>query len=295
MNIPFKNLDKKVQRTVLQAQQAEITEYEIYKNLSRFEKKKKNSETLEHIAEDELNHYNFWKDYTKKVVSSNRVKVIFYFIICRIFGLTFGVKQMEKREGNAQYIYKTLCTKIPELMKIVRDEERHEEELIGIIDEERLKYVGSMVLGLNDALVELTGALAGLTLALQNTHLIALAGLITGIAASLSMAASEYLSTKTETSERNPAKAALYTGSAYVLTVLFLIFPYLIFKNYLFCLAFTLFNALVVILIFTYYISVARDTSFKNRFFEMAIISLSVAGVSFGIGYLIRKLFGVEV
>lgn len=88
-----------------------------------------------------------------------------------------------------------------------------------------------MVLGLNDALVELTGVLAGLTLALQNTRLVAMTGFITGIAASLSMSASEYLSAKSEEGPQDPLKASIYTGSAYVLTVLFLIFPYLLFTN----------------------------------------------------------------
>jgi VIT1/CCC1 family predicted Fe2+/Mn2+ transporter len=86
------------------------------------------------------------------------------------------------------------------------------QKLISLIDEERLKYVSSMVLGLNDALVELTGALTGLTLALQNPRLIAIVGFITGIAASMSMAASEYLSTKQEDTEKNPLKASVYTG-----------------------------------------------------------------------------------
>ena len=40
-----------------------------------------------------------------------------------------------------------------------------------------------MVLDLNDAQVELTGAPAGLTLALENTKLIALTSLITGVVA----------------------------------------------------------------------------------------------------------------
>lgn len=120
---------------------------------------------------------------------------------------------------------------MPYAKSIVKDEDEHEKQLIDLIDEERLRYVGSMVLGLNDALVELTGALAGLTFALRNTHVVAMAGLITGVAASLSMAASEYLSTKSEEGAKNPLKASVYTGSAYVLTVLFLIFPYLFFTN----------------------------------------------------------------
>jgi len=73
-----------------------------------------------------------------------------------------------------------------------------------------------MVLGLNDALVELTGTLAGLTFALKNTRLIALSGLITGIAATLSMAASEYLSARTEQESSRALKSSLYTGGAYV-------------------------------------------------------------------------------
>jgi len=170
----------------------------------------------------------------------------------------------------------------------------HERELIGLIDEELLRYVGSMVLGLSDALVELTGALAGLTLALQNTRLIAMTGLITGIAASLSMAASEYLSTKSEESDQDPLKAALYTGSAYVFTVMFLIFPYLTFANLYVCLGLTLLNAVIVILVFTFYISVAKDLSFRERFSEMALLSL-VAAFSFGIGYLIRVFMGVDI
>jgi len=67
------------------------------------------------------------------------------------------------------------------------------------------------------------------------------------------MATSEYLSTKSEESSREPFKASAYTGSAYVIIVLFLIFPYVIFTHYYFCLGFTLFNAMIVILIFTFY------------------------------------------
>mgnify|MGYP001036219971 CR=1 FL=1 len=152
-----------------------------------------------------------------------------------------------------------------------------------------------MVLGLNDALVELTGTLAGLTLVLQNTRLIAMAGLITGVAASLSMAASEYLSTKSEEDAKNPFKASVYTGFAYVLTVLFLIFPYLLLTNFYFCLGFTILNAIIVIFIFTFYISVAKDLSFTNRFLEMALISLGIAALTFGIGFLIRIFLNVEI
>jgi VIT1/CCC1 family predicted Fe2+/Mn2+ transporter len=161
-----------------------------------------------------------------------------------------------------------------------------------MLDEGRLKYAGSIVLGLNDALIELIGALAGFTLALQDSKLIVVVGLITGIAASLSMAASEYLSTKTESAGRSPVKAAFYTGFAYVLTVLVLILPFLVFSNVFFSLGTAILSALIIIMAFTFYISVVRETPFRKRFLEMAAISLGVAALSFLIGFFVRVFVG---
>jgi VIT1/CCC1 family predicted Fe2+/Mn2+ transporter len=155
--------------------------------------------------------------------------------------------------------------------------------------------MGSVVLGLNDALVELTGALAGLTLALQNTALIAVAGLITGIAASMSMAASEYLSQKSEGQGGKAVKSALYTGVAYIFTVIVLILPYLLVANVFIALVITLALAAAIIAGFNFYISVAQDLSFGSRFWEMTLLSFSIAALSFGIGWVIRAVFGVEI
>src|SRR5690606_6174699 len=184
---------------------------------------------------------------------------------------------------------------IEELAVLASEEDAHEEALIEMLDEESLRYAGSIVLGLNDALVELTGALAGYTLALQNTRLIALTGLITGIAAALSMAASEYLSTRSEDTDKNPLKASLYTGAAYILTVAVLILPYLLFPNYYLCLFLALTPAVIIIVVCNYYISDARDEPFRQRFVEMAGVSLGVALFSFGLGYVIRTFLGVDV
>jgi VIT1/CCC1 family predicted Fe2+/Mn2+ transporter len=204
---------------------------------------------------------------------------------------------MERGEESAQKTYGTVLQLDAEVQRIIDDEDAHEHQLIDMIHEEHLQYVGSVVLGLNDALVELTGALAGLTFALQNTRLIALAGLITGIAASFSMAASEFLSTRTEGGEsaETAGKSALYTGMAYIVTVILLVLPYLLIGQYLICLVTTVAIAIAIIFVFNYYISVAKDYSFRKRFFEMAGLSLGVAILSFGIGYVIRIFLGVEI
>ena len=109
------------------------------------------------------------------------------------------------------------------------------------------------------------------------------------------MAASEYLSTKSYETSRNPVKAAVYTGIAYVVTVLALILPYLLLDSSRLCLALTLAGALVIIALFNYYVSVARDEPFKRHLLEMERLSLSVAGLSFGIGYVLRTFFDIDV
>jgi VIT1/CCC1 family predicted Fe2+/Mn2+ transporter len=276
-------------------QKNEITEHHIYVRLAKTVQQPENRAVLERIAQDELKHYREWKKYTGQEVKPSAWDIQKYYWISRIFGITFGIKLMERGEESAQESYRQLRGIIPEVDTIIQEEDEHEQALLEMLDEERLRYIGSIVLGLNDALVELTGALAGFTLALQNTRLIALTGLITGIAAALSMAASEYLSTKTEQTQRSPLRASVYTGTAYIVTVMLLILPYLVLANYYICLAVTLSAAIGIIAFFNYYVSVARDVSFRERFAEMAGLSLGIAAFSFFIGWAIRNFLGVEV
>jgi len=287
-------MNKEIMDKIAVFQKNEITEYLIYSKLSG-SSKDNNKEVLRRIAEDELKHYNLWKKYSQRDIGPDTFKVWKYFLISKILGLTFGIKLMERGEQGAQVAYKAVSGAIPEAEFIAHEEDGHEKELIGMIDEERLKYVGSVVLGLNDALVELTGALAGFTFALPNTRIVAVAGLITGIAASLSMAASEYLSTKSEENDKSAMKASVYTGIAYIFTVLFLVYPYFVFTSPYLCLGVTLTNAVIVIAAFTFYVSIAKDVPFRKRFSGMTAVSLGVAATSFLIGLLVRRFLHMDV
>ena len=223
-----------------------------------------------------------------------KLRILFYTLIARIFGLTFALKLLENAETQAHLDYQAVLNDLPELAKVMMDEEQHERELLGMIDEKRLSYMGSVVLGLNDALVELTGALAGFTFAIQDSKTIALLGIITGVSASFSMAASEYLS-KTQEEEGDAISASIYTGVAYLFTVVSLILPFLLFTNPFMDLLLSVGIAVLIILVFNYYISVAKDLSFKKRFYQMAGISISVAALSFLIGWAVRKFLGLEI
>ena len=288
-------LSEEVHKQVLKFQRTEITEHHIYTRLAKKVNTPENAQIMEKIAQDELRHYNEWKRYSQQDVQPDWPKVWWYYLISRLFGYTFGIKLMEQGEQEAQDNYAQVALTIPDAHRLQHEEDVHEEQLINMLDEERLRYAGSIVLGLNDALVELTGALAGLTLALQDVKLIALSGLITGIAASMSMAASEYLSTRSEETSKQPVRAAIYTGIAYIITVALLVLPYLLFENYILDLIIALTTAVVIIAVFNYYISIAKGESFRARFLEMAGLSLGVALFSFVIGYFIRQWLDIEV
>jgi VIT1/CCC1 family predicted Fe2+/Mn2+ transporter len=287
--------DSELRKKVFDAQRNELTEHIVYKKLAAIVKDKEQAEILEKISREELDHYGMFKAFTQKDVDPKRFKVFIYVFISKVFGLNFGLKLMENGECLAQDAYAGLKTALPGIEKTVEDEKKHESALLALINEDHLKYVSSIVLGLNDALIEFTASLAGYTLALQHARLIGIVGLITGIAASTSMAASEYLSVKHEETEKDPVKASIYTGVAYVIVVTLLVLPYFLFKNVLFNLGLVVSISLLVILIFTFYISTAKGLNFKKRFLEMAGLSLVTAVLTFFIGLAIRKIFGVEV
>ena len=284
---------KKFEAKLLRAQKNEITEHLIYKTLAGIVKDNAQVDVLLRISREELAHYDRLKAITKIDVTPDGFQVFYYSLIARVFGLNFGLKLMENGETMAQDVYAGLQGKWSDVEKVMRDEKEHEVALINMIDEDRLKYISSVVLGVNDALIELTASLAGFALALQNTRLIGIVGLITGIAAATSMAASEYLSTKEEGEDKDPVKACVYTGSAYIAVVAFLVFPYFFFQNVFFCLAWTILDALIIIYAFTFYISVAKGLSFNKRFIEMAGLSIGVSIFTFFLGYAVNKVFGI--
>lgn len=289
-------ISEKTRKTILKLQQNEITEHAIYMNLSKRVKKKSVKEILQRIGREEKMHSKLWSKYTNKDLKPEKFKVFIYSLLSILLGYTFVIKIMEKGEAISLNKYELLMDEVPEANKVYLDEQKHEKALIEMLDEDRLQYVGSMVLGLNDALVELTGTLAGLSFALQNNRLVALSGLITGISATLSMASSEYLSARSE-GNSDAKKSAFYTGVMYIFAVILLVLPYIVFPShkYIHALITMLITVVIIILAFTYYISVAKDLPFKKRFIEMSTISLSVAALSFIVGVLVKHFLGIDI
>ncbi len=289
---------KVTREELLCAQRNELSEHQTYKWLASRTRNDRNREILQRIAEEERGHYQVFKRLTQTDVRPSKSKILWYQLISRVLGLSFGLRLMERGEHVTQRVYSRLKAELPELADVILDEQRHEGELLGLIEEERLQYAGSIVLGLNDALVELTGALAGLTFALRDGRVIAMAGFVTGVAASMSMAASAFLSTREEAEaggSRKPSKSAAYTGITYIVTVLVLILPYLLLGNVYMSLLTMILLSLLIILSYNFYIATAKSVGLWSRFATMAGMSLAVACISFFVGIGARTLFGVEI
>ena len=285
---------------LLRLQRMEATEAEVYRRLARIQPDPMNKSILEGIALEEERHESEIAKMTGQVIEADIWKVRKQVMLARLFGFTFSIKMMEATEKDASAEYRDLG-----LHDIADEEDAHEENMIGMLDEERLRYSGSVVLGMSDALVELTGALAGLTFALRDLRLVALAGLVTGIAAAFSMGASEFLSSRAEKKDESAIKAAIFTWISYLITVLLLVSPYLLIGNdtadfqglgpHIQALFGTLSIGLIIVALFNYYVSVVEGVSFKTRFSEMAAILGVVTLISYGIGIALRGFLGVEV
>lgn len=285
-----------VMKKLRKAQRDEMSGCKIYGAMARREKNPGNKMILQGMASEEMEHANLWKDYTGEEIAADGLKVAWYGLVSRVMGFTFVLKLIQKDEAMSTAGYSALEAEVPEAARLAAEEHAHEAMLIEMLDEERLQYVGAMVLGLNDALVELTGTIAGITFAMQDTRLVALSGIITGVSATLSMAASNYLAQRSE-GNPNAFKSSLYTGIAYLVTVALLVLPYLLFPTHMYVAALVtmLVTVILIILFFNYYISVAKGLPFLRRFAEMAVISLSVAAIAFVIGVVVKQFLGIDV
>jgi len=288
-------MDASTLQRLRRAQRAEITEHRIYHALADRAGSDHNRSLLRQIGDDERRHHDVLARHTGTPARPRVLLVVWYTVLARVLGVTFALRLMERSEGAAQLGYRELAH-LEGVAQIADEEQEHEQRLLGMLEDQRLEYAGSVVLGLNDALVELTGALAGLSLALADTRIVAAAGLVTGVAAALSMAASEYLASRHgRDAGADAGVAALYTGGAYLMAVALLILPFFLVDRVFVALASTLAIAVAIIAGFNWYLAVARDDRFWPRFLEMAAISLGVAAVSFGIGWVVRGVLGIEV
>jgi VIT1/CCC1 family predicted Fe2+/Mn2+ transporter len=274
---------------LLTFQRNEITEHHVYAAFAR-QAQGTNRDLLARIAADELRHYEQFRTFTGCDVQPNRLKIAFYRLCAMVFGFTFGIRLMERGEKQAQEAYRHFGDSLPAMVETMEEENRHERTLIDMIDEENLSYMGSMVLALNNSIQEFSGIAAGLTFALQtNAQAIGVTVLISGLAATLAMSASEYLSQKAEAQpsqghHRNPWKAVLYAGGIYLFIVLTIVIPYFLIRNAHAALAVALGGVGLILTVFTFFMAIVKGLRYRKVLLEALGVALVVVAASFLIG-----------
>lgn len=278
----------------------EYRDWIVYRELERIEQDPGFKKILAALIEQEAEDLAFWRTLsTQKEFHVSPLYLAAIRLMRRMFGLAFTAKLLENRERAAVRDYTDFLPHADaatraRVEKIIEHEKAHEKTLINKIHEEKMDFMGNIVLGLNDGLIELTGALVGFASALGDHLLVALTGAITGISASLSMAASAYLQAQYEDG-KDAKKAALYTGIAYITVVIILIAPFLLLADLIAAIAVMGVAIFAIIGAVTFYGSVVFDRSWGREFSQMALMSIGVASIAFAIGTLFRDLLGVSI
>ncbi len=289
----------KSMRTAEYFAEDEYRDYLIYRALAASEPVPEFRKILESLAASEQEHYRFWREISaKKDFRVHPFQIWLYRVMRRVLGLTFTVKFLELHVKEVvrgyRYFIETADPSVrPKLLELIDHGEHHETELISHIKEAKVAFISSIILGLNDGLIELSGALVGFSFALRQPKLVALVGLITGIAATLSMAASAYMQARQEPG-KDARKSAVYTGISYLVVVLILVLPYFLFAVPV-AMTVMLVAVLSIIFLVSFYISVLFERKFSRQFGEMFIFSAGVATISFVIALVFRSLSGIQI
>jgi VIT1/CCC1 family predicted Fe2+/Mn2+ transporter len=278
----------------------EYIDHRVYSYLAKLEKNEERKKILENFGKMEHEHYIFWKSLMKKEMknsSLDNIRIKLFILFKYIFGLIFTIKLMEKNEKRVIEEYKKLLNKFEgetkqKLELIIKDEIEHENFWMNQIKDETTRYLGFIILGLADAIIEITGVHAGFLGVTASTIIAGIAGLVVGISASLAMASAAYLQAKQDEGS-NPRISAIYTGVFYILAAVALATPYFMTHDMLVAFLSSLVIAVMLIGFFNFYSSVIFERKFAKEFLTSTTIILVTASISFIVGEILGNIFGI--
>jgi VIT1/CCC1 family predicted Fe2+/Mn2+ transporter len=279
----------------------EFADFTLYDRLAkRVANNSSFAEVLRQLSTTERRHYDFWKRYVPDAKPKfSRVKLYLILFFQTVFGLTFAVRYLERHESVVLKQYRSVEGVIPQedkvaFQEIIADEEKHEREFRGRVESSSVRYISFVVLGLADALVEITGIHAGSLGIYNSTEIAGLAGVIAGGAASLAMASAAFAQAK-QGFQGSAKLSAVYTGVSYFVTAVILASPYFLTKSLVDALTASLFLAVVILALATYYSSVISYKPFRRDFVEILLIMFAVTAALYFFGYFIRDLTGITI
>jgi len=287
-------------RIALESVRDENKDYVIYAALARREKTPASKKALETLAESERTHLEFWQRYAPNTLPRISRFTVWFHLWVRIFlGLTFTLKFHERHEHSVVARYENVRSLIPpadraRFESMLSDEKTHEAYLMREVREERVKYISFVVLGLADAVVEISGVHAGSLGVYTRTELAGLAGVVAGMAASISMASAAYAQAK-QGFEGSPKWGAIYTGISYMITAVFLALPYFLTGSMIIALGASVALGVILVAMLTYYNAIVSAKGFAREFGELTLIIIGASFALYIAGTLIRQLLGIMI
>jgi VIT1/CCC1 family predicted Fe2+/Mn2+ transporter len=274
----------------------EFSDYTLYDRLSKtVDSGSPFAEALKELSATEHRHYEFWKKYVPgETPSFSKAKLYWTLFLRRLFGLTFASRYLDRHETKVVQEYTGLASLIPVADKeafdeMVADEKEHEKAFAMRIESSAIRYISFVVLGLADALVEICGIHAGSLGLYRRTEIAGLAGVIAGAAASLAMASAAFAQAK-QGFKGSARLSAIYTGVSYFVTAVILATPYFLTSNMVLALSTSLFLAVLIVTVTTWYSTVISTKPFVRDYLELLAIVFAVTAVLYVFGYLVSPV-----
>jgi len=280
----------------------EWSDFTLYDRLSRtVDSGSPFKEVLTNLSSTEHKHYEFWRKYVPEDKPRlAKLKLYWVLFLRRFLGLTFATRYLDRHEANVVQEYQGLARLIPESDKpaydeMVADEREHEKAFALKAESSAVQYISFVVLGLADALVEISGIHAGWLGLFDKTEIAGLAGVIAGGAASLAMASAAFAQAK-QGFKGSAKLSAIYTGVFYFITAVILATPYFLTANMILALGTSLTLAVIILAMTTWYSIVIQQKPFLKDFLEILAILFGATIVVFALGAFVSAEFpGIKV
>lgn len=300
----------------------EVVDYQIYRSLSGSVKEKSLSVLLGRLAQMEKAHMELWQEMAG-IKSSARVEIpmleslrmYIMFFLRNVLGIAFTIKLMTRHEKLRLQEYLRAVKNLnlsskerKQLNAVIEDEKYSEATLAESLRkfQGQLAYIRSIVLGLNDGLVEVTAAVAGIAVVATSGLVVIVSGLIIGISGMLSMAVGVYLASrsgdlveegeaKMQSMETTPSKEAFYTGAYYLFGAIVPVIPFILGLTGIWGIITAALLTSIILSTASMIIAIVSGTSIANRVREMLILSLSAVAITVVLGFIVRTYLGITI
>ena len=278
---------------------------------------------LDRLIPIEEHHFHFWQDFfglrVERLDLVRRLKLRLIVLVCRLFGAPAIHLVLEAIEvyGVRKYlrVWSTYGDgpRAAAVREILEDEFKHEDAVVTSTTELQLnpERVRNIFLGLNDGLIEILGAVSGFFAALGSAAAVLMASITVAVAGALSMAAGAWAAVDSEAEIRateaarrrflgepdrqaeaseSPVRSALVVGTSYFAGALVPVLPVLAGATTIWP---SVLMAGSLIIIVSMVLSFLSGMEMKRRVAANLVTITSAVGITFTIGLLVKRVWGV--